>query len=167
MRDAFNQLFYEGLGSLARKLADFLILDQVRLVFEAMSSPDVGGFVSLDDATVIHLNEAMPMGGWPAMEIAAVLAHEAHHVTQLTIEKVQQRSPVFWLEDIEGPAYVKETLVWDELRRDAGGVITSAAQHGDWDFRANTFMVGGRVDVAAHNAYIASTRGITPHTQWW
>jgi hypothetical protein len=109
----------------------------------------------------------MAMEGWPAIEIAAILAHEAYHVQQLTIEQIQTRSPAFWLEDVEGPAYVRETLVWEELRRDASGAITSTAQHGDWDFRADTFIVDGAVDVAAHNAYIALSRGIPPQTPLW
>jgi len=167
LEDAFNTLLTEAIGSIARELADFLLLYQVGLVFEPMPSPDIGGFVSLEDATAIHLNEVMAMQAWPAIEIAAVLVHETHHVRQLTIEQLQLQSPVFWLEDVEGPAYVKETLVWDELRRDASGAIASTAQHNDWDFRANTFIVNGIVDVAAHNAYIALNRGIPPQTQLW
>ena len=61
-----------------------------------------------------------------------------------------------------------ETQVWDELRRDSSGAITLASQRNDWDVRADNFLLpDGTVDIAAHNAYIALTRGITPNTPLW
>ncbi len=168
LRDAFDQLLNEMAGSFSHGLAEFLVSYQVELVFEAMPSPGIGGFVSLNDARVIHLNQEFAKAGWDSREIAAILAHETHHVEQFTLENIQSLSPAYWLEDVEGPAYVVETLAWNELRRNSSGTIDYIAQHSDWDFRADTFILGnGEVDVAAHNAYISESRGITPNTPMW
>ena len=163
--DAFNLLNGEANGSRARALAEFLVLYQVEIAFTPTNAL---GFVLVEDRRTIYLSQTLAQESWPAAEIAAVLAHETHHVIQGTIERQQDRSPIYWLEDVEGPAYVVETLVWDELRRDDQGAITITNQHVDWDFRANSFInPDGTVDVAAHNAYISSDRGIPPNVQLW
>jgi hypothetical protein len=148
-------------------MADFLVLYQVSIVFESMGSSTLG-FVELADARTVHLNENMAADGWHPAIIAAVLAHESYHVQQFAIGHMHDTSPIYWLEDIEGPAYAWETSAWAELRRDASGNITVVDDRNDYDFRVDNFLLsGGGVEVSLHNAYISQSRGIPPNTQYW
>ena len=169
MLEAFNVLANDG--ALAQGLANMLVLYQIELVFEDFSGTvgdGVGGFVEFADPSTIHLNDLMPGEGWLPQEIAAIMAHESFHVRQLVVDHLQDESPVFWLEDLEGPAYATETLVWDSIRRDENGNIVLNSTNSDWDTRANSYInVDGTIDEAGHNAYIATTRGIPPGVQLW
>lgn len=164
---AFNALDAEAEGTDAKELADFLVLYQIELVFEA-AAEGVNAFVELADATKIHLAERMLNESFSTNEIAAVLAHEAKHIQQLVIEKIQDDSPVYQLETIEGPAYAKATLVWDELRRDGAGNITEISTKTDLDFRALFIIDDDTVDTAALNAYLVLSRSsISANNRWW
>lgn len=176
MEEVFNLLADDG--TLAQSLADFLVLHQIELAFQSLGGgvlgtigPSSSWWVPQDNISQVILDTDMAVAGWPAAEIAAILAHEAHHITQVYGDLFTGfPADLLWLEDVEGPAYVVETQVWDSLRRDALGniVLTADPMHNDWDFRADSFILpDGTVDVASHNAYITSTRGITPNTPFF
>ena len=176
MRDAFN--FLRADGALAKSLAQFLIFQQVALVFEPLAcnasgcvlgtiGPEGSWYIPESGVNQVRLNSLMPAVSVPTVEISAVLAHEAVHIQQVYNKLFFPCAPsVLWLEDVEGPAYAKETLAWDSLRRDpAGSIVLQAQILTDLDDRANAFIrPDGTVDIAAHNAYITQTRGITPNT---
>ncbi len=174
IRDAFNLLKNDG--TLAQELAQLLILHQSKLTFSSLDEGTLGTIgpsSSWWDATIagsqVLLDDSMASEAWPVVEIAAVLAHEAYHITQVYNDLFIGFPPtVLWLEDVEGPAYIRETKVWDSLRRDSSGTIVTFATHNDWDFRADSFIRSdGTVDEAQHNAYITFSRGITPNTSFF
>ncbi len=175
MREAFDLL--QNDGTLAKTLAQLLIFHQIKLVFEPLrgstlgtvGGPDEFWYVPRDELSKAVLNVRMAESRWPTVEIAAVLAHEAVHIQQMfNTLFLGPSGSVLWLEDVEGPAYLRETLIWDRLRRDASGTIVIEATHNDWDFRADTFIrPDGTIDEAAHNTYISQSRNIPPNTPFY
>ncbi|MBI3997219.1 MAG: hypothetical protein HY352_06130 [Candidatus Omnitrophica bacterium] len=177
MTDAFNLLANDG--QLAQELAQFIDAQSIQLVFAdlpfaADCSGGVGGTIGPDSSwwqpqpgtSQIVLNQKLVDCGWATPELAIVMAHEAEHIRQVFANLFLEPAieTALWLEDVEGPAYITETLVWDSLRRDAQGNIVLTSIHTDDDERADQFIrPDGSVDIAAHNAYITQTRGIPPN----
>jgi len=163
-------------GDLAQELAQFITDQEIQLVFvelpfTADCTSGIGGTIGPTGSwwlpqpgvSEIKLNSKLVDCGWTTTEVATVMAHEAEHIRQvfagLFLDFTDES--VLWLEDVEGPAYITETLVWDSLRRDGSGTIVLTSDHSDVDERANAFLFpDGSVDIAAHNAYITQTRGI-------
>jgi len=177
MQETFGILANDG--TLARQLAEFVTENAIQLIFEDLPfaedcSGGVGGTIGPDSSwwlpqpgtSQVRLNEQLVIRcGWTQMEVATVLAHEIEHIRQVFAGLFLDLSnpELLWLEDVEGPAYITETLVWDSLRRDASGTITLTTDKNDVDDRANMFILpDGSVDVAAHNAFISNSRGIIP-----
>jgi len=179
MQDIFGVLSNDG--QLAKTLAQFITNNNIKLVFEPLPTAadctsSIGGTVGPSNSwwipqpgtSQIVLNQLLATKcGWTATEMATIMAHEAEHERQVFANLfLDTNNPsVLWLEDVEGPAYVTETLVWNSLRRDAQGkIVLTMAKGDDIDFRANTFILpDGTVDVAAHNSYISQSRGIKPN----
>jgi hypothetical protein len=168
----------DSASDLGASLAESLVLHQIPISFDDIQaifgdqvSNNTIGVVSgpsydgTDGGTILILDTSLL--GLSDEEIAATLAHEATHADQRFDEELLAKinaGNAFVLADIEGPAYINETLVWDSLRRDAdGNIVLTSSDSNDLDFRADTFILpGGSVDEAAHNAYISASRGISP-----
>ena len=178
MQDIFGVLSNDG--QLAQTLAQFITDNNIQLVFESLQTSadctsSIGGTIGPSDSwwipqpgtSQIVLNQLLATQcGWTATEMATIMAHEAEHERQVFSNLLLDTNnpSVLWLEDVEGPAYVTETLVWDSLRRDSQGNIILTTDKDDIDFRANAFILpDGTVDVAGHNSYISQSRGITPN----
>lgn len=168
-------------GDLGASLAQVLILHQIPISFDdiqalfgnQVSDSTIGvlagpSYDGTDGDTILILDTSLL--GLSDEEIAATLAHEATHAKQRfdaeLLKKINAGNALV-LTDIEGPAYINETLVWDNLRRDAAGnIVLTSSDSNDLDFRADSFILpGGTVDEAAHNTYISSSRGISPLTR--
>ena len=152
--------------------------NRIQMVFEPLPyasncSGGIGGTIGPENSwwtpqpgtSQIVVNQSLVTCGWTTTEVAVVIAHEAQHIRQVFGGLFLDFSDVnvLWLEDVEGPAYVTETVVWDSLRRDSQGNVVLTTNKDDVDIRANQFIrPDGSVDVAGHNAFISQSRGILP-----
>ncbi len=171
-------------GDLARELTQFITDHEIQLVFEDLKyaddcsggiggtiGPENGWWIPQPGVNQIVLNSAL--GGrcdWTATDLATVMAHEAEHIREVYANLFLDPTDlgVLWLEDVEGPAYITETLVWDSLRRNADGQIVLTTEKNDVDFRADLFIQeDGSIDVAGHNSFISQSRGIPPNCPYF
>ena len=164
-------------GSLAQELAQFIADNDIQITAQPLGfdcqnggilgtiGPAGSWFLPQPGTSQLVLAKEIFECGWTTTEAVTVMAHETEHMRQVFSGLFLDPTDltILHLEDVEGPAYITETLVWDSLRRDSQGNIVLTTSNSDVDRRTNSFILpDGSVDVAAHNAYISQTRDIKP-----